>query len=68
MVESVNDLRYKQYAVTEFLVAKSQWETSTNIFVMFMELLWSTAALLVAGREEWLLPKQEKQSSMIYLT
>jgi len=67
-LESINDVQYKHCARIEFLVAEnSQWQMSTNVFAMFMEVLCSTEALLAAEWREWQLLKKGKQISMICL-
>ena len=49
------------------LLRKNQCETSTHIFAMFMEVLWSSEAPVVNGWRAQMFPEQEKQSSMICL-
>jgi hypothetical protein len=41
---------------------------TSNISAMFMKMVWSTEALLVAGWTEWCLPEEGKQSFMNCLT
>ena len=56
----VNDVRYKERAVIDCLVAEKESETATNVFAKFMDVLRSAEAPLVVRRKVRWLPKQEK--------
>jgi hypothetical protein len=62
----VFDIRYKQRAIIEFLVAeKKVWETLTNGCVLCMDVLQSKGAPLDAGFRELRLQEVEKWSCII---
>jgi hypothetical protein len=57
-----------QCTVIELLVVRKEWmRTYTNIFTMFMEVLWSTEAPMVTGWEEWRLLKKSSRASRFAL-